>query len=357
MKDPESGIRNPGSPPPAPGGGIRKNDLLSVRNLKKYFPVKKGVFSKTVAHVRAVDDITFSIGPGETLGLVGESGCGKTTAGRSLLRLIEPSAGEVVYNETNLLALRPAEMRRFRKEMQIIFQDPYSSLNPRMTVGAIVAEGLVVHGIGSKAERQEAVKDVLQRVGLDPAYINRYPHEFSGGQRQRIGVARALALNPKFIVCDEPVSALDVSVQSQVVNLLVELKEKYGIAYLFISHDLSVVQYISDRVAVMYLGEIVELAKSGDLYAKPLHPYTQALLSAVPVPDPERKRTRILLQGDVPSPIHPPAGCRFHPRCPMIIKGLCDVQAPPLKDYGGHQVACHVVDQEMTGKSPVASNP
>jgi oligopeptide/dipeptide ABC transporter ATP-binding protein len=323
--------------------------LLEVRNLKKYFPVKKGVFSKTVAHVRAVDDISFSLAPGETLGLVGESGCGKTTAGRSLLRLIEPTSGEIVYNGANLLALSPAEMRRYRKELQIIFQDPYSSLNPRMTVGAIVAEGLVVHGIGSKAERQEAVKDVLQRVGLDPGYINRYPHEFSGGQRQRIGVARALALNPKFIVCDEPVSALDVSVQSQVVNLLVELKEKYGIAYLFISHDLSVIQYISDRVAVMYLGEIVETARSADLYEKPLHPYTKALLSAVPVPDPERKRSRIILQGDVPSPLRPPSGCRFHPRCPVAIQGLCDGVQPRMKDYGGHLVACHAVEKEMAG--------
>jgi len=284
------------------------------------------------------------------VGLVGESGCGKTTAGRSLLRLIEPTSGEVVYNGTNLLGLSPAEMRRHRKELQIIFQDPYSSLNPRMTVGAIVSEGLTVHGIGTRDERIERAKEALQRVGLDPGYINRYPHEFSGGQRQRIGVARALILGPKFIVCDEPVSALDVSVQSQVVNLLVELKEKFGIAYLFISHDLSVVQYISDRVAVMYLGEIVETARSQELYQRPLHPYTQALLSAVPVPDPERKRTRIILQGDVPSPINPPSGCRFHPRCPVAIKGLCDAQAPRMMDYGGHKVACHVVEKDLAGK-------
>jgi oligopeptide/dipeptide ABC transporter ATP-binding protein len=322
-------------------------NLIEVRNLKKHFPVKKGVFSRVVAHVRAVDDISFFLAPGETLGLVGESGCGKTTAGRSLLRLIEPTSGEVLYNGTDLLAASPAEMRGHRRDLQVIFQDPYSSLNPRMTVGAIVAEGLVIHGIGARAERLERVKETLQSVGLDPGCINLYPHEFSGGQRQRIGIARALILNPKFIVCDEPVSALDVSVQSQVVNLLVELKEKFAIAYLFISHDLSTVQYISDRVAVMYLGEIVETAKSGDLYANPLHPYTQALLSAVPVPDPERKRSRIILEGDVPSPLNPPSGCRFHPRCPVAIRGLCDSQAPKLKDYGGHQAACHVVERQM----------
>jgi oligopeptide/dipeptide ABC transporter ATP-binding protein len=326
--------------------------LLEVRNLKKYFPVKKGVFSRVVAQVRAVDDISFSVGPGETLGLVGESGCGKTTAGRSLLRLIEPTSGEVRYNGENLLSLSASEMRRHRRDLQIIFQDPYSSLNPRMTVGAIVSEGLAVHKMGSRSERLDIVRDTLQRVGLDPAYINRYPHEFSGGQRQRIGVARALALNPKFIVCDEPVSALDVSVQSQVVNLLVELKEKLGIAYLFISHDLSVVQYISDRVAVMYLGEIVETASSRQLYERPLHPYTQALLSAVPVPDPERRRSRIILQGDVPSPLNPPSGCRFHPRCPVAIKGKCEVEAPRTLDYDGHRVACHAVEVQMKGGSP-----
>jgi len=324
--------------------------LLEVKNLKKWFPVKKGVFSRVAAHVRAVDDITFSLANGETLGLVGESGCGKTTVGRSILRLIEPTSGEVRYAGRDLLALSGADLRACRRDLQIIFQDPYSSLNPRMTVGSIVAEGLAIHEIGDRADRMDVVRETLKNVGLDPSVINRYPHEFSGGQRQRIGIARALVLNPKFIVCDEPVSALDVSVQSQVVNLLVELKARYGIAYLFISHDLRVVKYISDRVAVMYLGEIVESARSEDLYAEPLHPYTRALLSAVPQPDPQKRRERIILQGDVPSPIDPPPGCRFHPRCPVAVKGQCDVVAPKVRDYGGnHQVACHVVEKERGG--------
>ncbi len=326
--------------------------LIEVRNLKKYFPVRKGVFSRVAAWVRAVDDVSFTVAPGETLGLVGESGCGKTTAGRSILRLIEPTAGQVLCDGTDLLALGPAEMRRRRKDLQIIFQDPYSSLNPRMTVGAIVGEGPAVHGIGARAGRMEVIQETLRKVGLDPACINRYPHEFSGGQRQRIGVARALALNPRFIVCDEPVSALDVSVQSQVLNLLKDLKDKYGIAYLFISHELSVVKYISDRVAVMYLGEIVETSASEELYRNPLHPYTQALLSAVPVPDPDRKRRRIILQGDVPSPLNPPSGCRFHPRCPAFIKGLCESQPPRMLDYGGHKAACHAVERKMAGPRP-----
>ena len=325
--------------------------LLEVKNLKKYFPVKKGVFSRVVAHVRAVDDLSFRLASGETLGLVGESGCGKTTVGRTLLRLIEPTSGEIRYAGQDLLALSGADLRAVRRDLQIIFQDPYSSLNPRMTVGSIVAEGLAIHDIGDRAGRMDVVRETLRNVGLDPAVINRYPHEFSGGQRQRIGIARALVLNPKFIVCDEPVSALDVSVQSQVVNLLVELKARYGIAYLFISHDLRVVKYISDRVAVMYLGEIVETAKSEDLYAEPLHPYTRALLSAVPQPDPEKRRERIILQGDVPSPIDPPPGCRFHPRCPVAVKGQCDVVAPRLRNYGkSHQVACHVVEKERGGE-------
>ncbi len=325
--------------------------LLEVRNLKKYFPVRKGVFSRVSAWVRAVDDISFTVGPGETLGLVGESGCGKTTAGRSILRLVEPTAGHVFYQGTDLLALPPHQMRQRRRDLQIIFQDPYGSLNPRMTVGAIVGEGLLVHGMGNRAERMEVVRETLAKVGLDPDCINRYPHEFSGGQRQRIGLARALALNPRFIVCDEPVSALDVSVQSQVLNLLRELKERYGIAYLFISHELSVVKYISDRVAVMYLGEIVETAPSEEIYRRPLHPYTKALLSAIPVPDPDRKRTRIILQGDVPSPLNPPPGCRFHPRCPSLIKGICDTVPPKMLDYGGHMAACHAVQKGLEGTS------
>jgi peptide/nickel transport system ATP-binding protein len=326
--------------------------LLVVENLKKYFPVKSGVFSKITGWVKAVDDISFHLDPAETLGLVGESGCGKTTAGRSILRLIEPSAGRVLFDGSDVASLSPAELRKTRRHMQIIFQDPYSSLNPRMTVGAIIAEGLTVHGIGTRQDRLDLVKQTLEKVGLSPQYINRYPHEFSGGQRQRIGVARALALNPRFIVCDEPVSALDVSVQSQVVNLLNDLKREYGIAYLFISHDLSVVKYISDRVAVMYLGEIVETAKSGELYKNPLHPYTRALLSAVPVPDPARKRERIILSGDVPSPLRPPPGCRFHPRCPVAIKGLCEVQPPRTIDYGdGHLAACHDVERRLGGKT------
>jgi peptide/nickel transport system ATP-binding protein/oligopeptide transport system ATP-binding protein len=320
--------------------------LLNVRNLKKYFPVRKGVFSRVVGQVKAVDDVSFEVARGETLGLVGESGCGKTTTGRVVLRLLEPTGGSVEFEGRDLARMKAGDLQRRRRDLQIIFQDPFSSLNPRMTVGAIVGEGLTVHGIGSRAERRDRVREVMERCGLDPAYVNRYPHEFSGGQRQRIGIARALALNPKFIVCDEPVSALDVSIQSQIINLLVELKEKFGLAYLFIAHDLSVVQYISNRVAVMYLGRIVEVADSRELYRNPLHPYTKALLSAVPVPDPATKRARIILPGDVPSPLNPPLGCRFHPRCPEA-KAVCAVEEPRELDVKGHKVWCHVVEESL----------
>ncbi|MEE8350238.1 MAG: oligopeptide/dipeptide ABC transporter ATP-binding protein, partial [Acidobacteriota bacterium] len=293
--------------------------LLRVKDLKNYFPVREGVFSRVSAWVKAVDGVSFEIHAGETLGLVGESGCGKTTVGHSILRLIEPTAGTVEFEGKDLNRMTPTELRSIRQDMQIIFQDPFSSLNPRMTVGGIIGEALAIHGRGHRRERAELVRDTLEKCGLDPAYSNRFPHEFSGGQRQRIGIARALALGPKFIVCDEPVSALDVSIQSQIINLLSELQERYQLAYLFIAHDLSVVEYISDRVAVMYLGKIVEVATSEQLYQNPLHPYTQALLSAVPLPDPTQKKQRTILPGDVPSPLDPPTGCRFHPRCPLAV--------------------------------------
>ena len=322
------------------------NPLLNVQGLKKYFPVRKGVFSRVVGNVKAVDDISFDVKPGETVGLVGESGCGKTTTGRVILRLIEPTSGRVDFDDRDLATMPAGELRRTRRNMQIIFQDPFSSLNPRMTVGAIIGEGLTVHAVGTKAERRDRVVEVMEQSGLDPGYINRYPHEFSGGQRQRIGIARALALNPKFIVCDEPVSALDVSIQSQIINLLVRLKEQYNLAYLFIAHDLSVVEYISDRVAVMYLGKIVEFADGEDLYKRRLHPYTQALLSAVPIPDPTTKKVRISLPGDVPSPLNPPSGCRFHPRCP-VAEEICAVEEPRELNLDGHRVWCHVVERQQ----------
>ena len=315
--------------------------LLEVNNLKKYFPIKGGVFSQTIGYVYAVDDVSFTVDKGETLGLVGESGCGKSTTGRSILRLIEPTDGKIYFEGQDVTALDKNAMRSLRREMQIIFQDPYASLNPRMTVGSIVGEPLEIHKIARGSEKTERVASLLQKVGLRAEDMRKYPHEFSGGQRQRIGIARAIALNPKLIVCDEPVSALDVSIQAQVINLLEDLQEEFGLSYLFIAHNLNVVEHISDRVAVMYLGQIVELASDTDLYNDPQHPYTEALLSAVPIPDPTVTKKRIILEGDVPSPIDPPSGCHFHTRC-MYKEKVCEEEAPEFKHIGGgHWVACH----------------
>lgn len=314
---------------------IRSQRLVDVRNLVKHFPVEN---SDDV--VQAVDDVSFDIIGGETLGLVGESGCGKSTVGRCILRLHEPTAGEVLFEGKNIIGLPNSEMQALRREMQIIFQDPYASLNPRLSIRSIISEPLKIHGIGSRSEQDERVADLLKRVGLDPKYADRYPHEFSGGQRQRIGIARALALNPKLIICDEPVSALDVSVQAQVVNLLQDLQDEFGLTYLFISHGLAVVEHISDRVAVMYLGKIVEICEARELYEMPLHPYTKALLSAIPLPDPTQKRERIVLTGDVPTPINPPSGCRFRTRCPLAIDECASV-SPELREIApGHFAAC-----------------
>lgn len=318
----------------------RSNVLLEVRNLVKHFPVEN---SDDV--VQAVDNVSFDIFAGETLGLVGESGCGKSTVGRCLLRLHEPTSGEVRFEGRNIVGLPNREMQALRREMQIIFQDPYASLNPRLSIRSIIAEPLKIHGIGTKAEQNAKVEDLLARVGLDPKYADRYPHEFSGGQRQRLGIARALALNPKLIICDEPVSALDVSVQAQVVNLLQELQQEFGLTYLFISHGLAVVEHISDRVAVMYLGKIVEVCDAAELYENPLHPYTKALLSAIPIPDPKIKRERIVLKGDVPTPIDPPSGCRFRTRCPIAVEE-CSTIDPELRELSpGHYAACIRTDR------------
>ena len=314
---------------------MNSETLLSVKGLVKHFPVEN---SDDV--VRAVDGVSFDILSGETLGLVGESGCGKSTVGRCLLRLHEPTAGEVLFEGQNIIGLPHREMQALRREMQIIFQDPYASLNPRLSIRSIISEPLTIHGIGNKAEQRERVADLLSKVGLDPKYMDRYAHEFSGGQRQRIGIARALASNPKLIICDEPVSALDVSVQAQVVNLLQDLQQEFGLTYLFISHGLAVVEHISNRVAVMYLGRIVEIAEAKELYENPLHPYTKALLSAIPIPDPKEKRERIILTGDVPTPINPPSGCRFRTRCPIAIPECASVE-PPLEEHeSGHLAAC-----------------
>jgi len=345
------------------------NDILIVDNLVKHYPIRKGVVPKTVGYVRAVDGISFSIPRGKTLGLVGESGCGKTTTGRTILRLVEPTSGRVVFDGHDVFSLGSRQMRRLRREMQIIFQDPYSSLNPRMTVGAMLEEPILVHGIGLdktdvdsidesegsssalKSRRKRArkrVEELLNLVGLAPEHASRYPHEFSGGQRQRVGIARALALEPKLIICDEAVSALDVSIQAQILNLLSELQQSFGLTYLFIAHDLAVVRHICDRVAVMYLGEIVEEADTEEIFANPLHPYTQALLSSIPIATPRAKRERVRVEGDVPTPIDPPEGCRFHTRCPIAIEE-CRMAKPPLMEAGsGHRVACIRTDVSST---------
>lgn len=317
--------------------------LLKVEHLKKYFPIKGGILQHTVGHIKAVEDVSLTIDKGETYGLVGESGCGKSTTGRTILRLYEKTGGSVYFKGKSVHDLSRKELRDLRPKMQMVFQDPYSSLNPRMTVGEIISEALVDHGMCTRKEAREKTLDIMEKCGLRQEYIDRYPHEFSGGQRQRIGIARALALEPEFIVCDEPVSALDVSIQAQIVNLLCELQQQFKISYLFISHDLSVVRYISHRIGVMYLGSLIETAPKDELYQNPLHPYTEALLSAIPSTNPEIKPNRIILPGDLPSPANPPAGCPFHTRCPKCME-ICKTKRPEVKDVGnGHKVACHLV--------------
>jgi peptide/nickel transport system ATP-binding protein/oligopeptide transport system ATP-binding protein len=321
-----------------------KRTLVDVQHLVKYFPVRAGFLQKVVANVQAVDDVSFQVREGETLGMVGESGCGKTTVGRTMLRLVEPTAGSVIIDGKDVFRLKGRELKAMRRNMQIIFQDPYASLDPRMPIGDSVMEGLNIHNIGSRSERYDIMIATLRKVGLEDYHARRYPHEFSGGQRQRIGIARALALRPKFIICDEPVSALDVSIQSQVLNILNDLQDEFGLTYLFIAHNLSVVEHISDRVAVMYLGKMVELTSREELFVNPLHPYTQALMSAIPIPDPTLKRERIILKGDVPSPLNPPKGCRFHPRCPIAME-ICSQKEPEFREVApDHWVACWAVE-------------
>jgi len=318
-------------------------ELIKIEKLKKYFPIKSGIISRVSNYVKAVDGIDLCIPEGQTIGLVGESGCGKTTLGKTILKLLEPTSGEIIFENNNITHLSASKMRPFRREMQIVFQDPYGSLNPRMKVESIVSEGLAIHNILSGKDRKDFIAELMRTVGLREDALSRYPHEFSGGQRQRIAIARALALKPKFIVCDEPISALDVSVQAQIINLFIELQEKFKLTYLFISHDLRVVRHISDKVAVMYLGKIVEISPSKELYKNPLHPYTQILISCVPIADPSRKRVKIVLKGDVPSPINPPFGCSFHPRCPIAVE-KCKTVEPELRDVGSdHLVSCHLV--------------
>lgn len=318
----------------------KTENIVEVKNLVKYFPVRAGLLQRVVNHVKAVDGVSFIVKKGETLGMVGESGCGKTTIGRSMLRLVEPTSGSITYQGKDVLQLRGKELKDTRRHMQIIFQDPYASLDPRVPIGESVMEGLHIHGIGTRQERYDLMIDTLKKVGLEDYHARRYPHEFSGGQRQRIGIARALALRPNFIICDEPVSALDVSIQSQVLNILKDLQHEFGLTYLFIAHNLSVVEHISDRVAVMYLGKMVELTGRDELFKNPLHPYTKALMSAIPVPDPKLKRQRTVLKGDVPSPLNPPSGCRFHPRCP-IAEQICSEQEPEFRKAApNHWVAC-----------------
>ncbi len=321
--------------------------IIEVRNLKKYFTKKTGILGNKVKHIKAVDDITFSIKKGETLGLVGESGCGKSTTGRTLIRLYDVTGGEIIYNGVDIAKMSQSELKPYRKKIQMIFQDPYASLNTRMTVGDIIGEPIDIHNLATGEERQQIIWDLLERVGLNKEHANRYPHEFSGGQRQRIGIARALAVKPEFIICDEPISALDVSIQAQVVNMLEDLQKEFGLTYLFIAHDLSMVKYISDRIGVMYLGKMVEIADSDDLYNDPKHPYSQALLSSIPIPDPDamKKSNRIILEGEVPSPINPPSGCRFRTRCRYAME-RCATEEPMLQDIGnGRQVACHLMDK------------